>query len=73
MSCDSCQNGSPLHFVQRIVTLASTSFCWIVPTYAAPSKPDYSKEAFVIQQFSKHITFSAVGTWQIEQTAAVLL
>jgi tetratricopeptide (TPR) repeat protein len=53
--------------------LAVAAFCWTAPAKAAPSTPDYSKEAFVIQQFSKHITFSAVGTWQIEQTVAVLL
>jgi hypothetical protein len=62
-----------LRFLPRVVALAVAAFCWTAPAKAAPSTPDYSKEAFVIQQFSKHITFSAVGTWQIEQTVAVLL
>lgn len=34
-------------------------------------KPDYSKEGFVIERFSKVINFATDGTWEAEQTAAI--
>jgi hypothetical protein len=38
---------------------------------AGPTIQDYSKEGFVIEKFSKTITFAGDGTWQREQTAVI--
>ncbi|HEY6987052.1 MAG TPA: DUF3857 domain-containing protein [Bryobacteraceae bacterium] len=54
-----------------LITVASAAFLWAGHAISAPTPADYSKEGFVIQQFSKHVIFAADGTWQIEQTASV--
>lgn len=38
---------------------------------AEANKPDYSKEAFVIEKFAKIITFAEDGTSQLEQAAVI--
>jgi len=67
-----------VHLRSRLIQRAITLFCFVMTGFGQTnetaktfSKPDYSKEGFVIEEFSKEIKFAADGTWQAEQTAII--